>query len=86
MNIHPLRAFHYRSGTIYVAECIDLNLIAEGRTLEQAIACLQEAVAGYLTVAFEGDINGLVPRPSPLVHRLRYHCHSTDHQVLTSPS
>ena len=59
-TLYPLRAFHYKSRAIYVAECIDLNLIAEGQTPEQSIGRLQEAMEGYLALAFEGDTKGLV--------------------------
>jgi predicted RNase H-like HicB family nuclease len=83
-TVHPLRALHYKSGPIYVAECIDLNLITEGQTPEEAIAHLQEAMEGYLTVAFEGDTSGLVLRPSPLGHRLRYHWHSLRQRIRRS--
>lgn len=57
----------------YTAECIDLDLMARGRTPHDALRSLKEAVVGYLNVAFTGDPSGLVPRPSPLSHRLRYH-------------
>jgi hypothetical protein len=46
-----------------------------GATPEEAIGALQEAMFGYLDVAFEGDLKGLVMRPSPLSRRLHYHWH-----------
>ena len=73
-DILPLRTFFYQTwGGTHVAECIDLNLIAEGSTLEEAIGGLQEAVYGYVKVALDGDTCGLLPRPSPLSHRLNYY-------------
>lgn len=74
---HPLRCFTYRSRQgEYVAECVDLDLLAQGNTLEEAIGKLQEAMFSYLEVAFAGDsTKGLVLRPSPLSHRLRYYLH-----------
>ena len=73
----PLRCFWYRSGSdSYVAECIDLDLLSKGDTLETAIGKLQEAMHSYLEVAFEGEsTKGLVLRLSPLSHRLRYYFH-----------
>ena len=74
---HPLRCFTYspRPGQ-YVAECVDLDLLAQGETLEEAIGKLQAAVFSYLEVAFTGEsTKGLVLRLSPRSHRLRYHLH-----------
>lgn len=74
--IPPLRCFGYekRPG-LFIAECVDLDLLTQGRTLEDAIGKLQEAMSGYLDVAFDGPTAGLVLRPSPLAHRLRYQWH-----------
>jgi hypothetical protein len=63
----------YRSSCEYVAECIDLDLIVKDQTLEGALHGLQHAMIGHLKVALEGDITGLIPRPSPLSRRLRYY-------------
>jgi hypothetical protein len=57
----------------FTAECIDLDLIAYGKTQCDALHSLRDAMIGYLGLAFEGDHSGLVPRPSPLSHRARYH-------------
>ena len=73
----PLRCYWYRSGSnSYIAECVDLDLLSQGDTLEAAIGKLQESMHGYLEVAFEGEsTKGLVLRLSPLSHRLRYYYH-----------
>lgn len=69
-----LRCFVYRRGQEYRAECIDLDIATEGSTPEEAIAGLQDAMQGYLSVVFEGgDRKGLLLRKSPLLHRLHYH-------------
>lgn len=82
---HPLRAFFYspRAG-VYLAECIDLDLISSGDSPEAAVAKLQEAMFSYLAAAFDGPTKGLVPRLSPFSHRLRYywHCFTTRIQGL----
>jgi predicted RNase H-like HicB family nuclease len=88
-----LRAFYYKVPEGYIAECIDLNLMSQGSTPEEAIKRLQEAMYGYLQVAFEGEsTRGLVLRLSPLSHRLRYYWHkmlsrlgSERHQHLMRP-
>jgi hypothetical protein len=57
----------------YVAECIDLDLTVHASTQHEAAESLRNAICGYLHVAFKGDITGLVPRPAPWSHRVRYH-------------
>jgi hypothetical protein len=76
-----LRCFVYRRGTdCYVAECVDLDISAEGTTDKEAICGLQDAMRGYLKVVFDGqeqpDTRGLIMRPSPLSHRVRYRLES----------
>ena len=71
-----LRCLVYlRSAGFYVAECIDLDLIAQGKTADLAMKSLHSAMAGYLKVvlADPNNIDGLLPRRSPLRNRLRYH-------------
>ena len=70
---YTLRAFYYTKDNKYIAECIDLDLLTQGDSPEQAIGKLQEAMFGYLPVAFDGDPTGLVLRPAPLSHRLHYY-------------
>jgi hypothetical protein len=71
-----LRCFVRLGRDCFIAECIDLDISAEASTLEGAIAGLQDAMMGYLEVAFEGlatDEKPSVLRLSPLSHRIRYH-------------
>jgi predicted RNase H-like HicB family nuclease len=70
------RSYTYVKDGKHYAECIDLNLISRGSTQEEAIGKLQEAMFGYVETALEGDPKGLIMRPSPLSHRIRYliHC------------
>jgi len=64
-------------GGRHIAECVDLDILSQGSTPQQAIAALQEAMAGYLEAALDGgSTKGLVLRRSPLTHRLRYRLHS----------
>jgi len=70
-----LRCFVYpqRNG-LYVAECIDLDLIVKARKPKEAMKGLRDAMLGYVKVAVESGQEGvLIPRPAPLTHRLRYH-------------
>jgi len=83
-DAHPLRAYFYSPGPgRYIAECIDLDLLSQGNTPEQAVGKLQEAMASYLLAAFDGEsTKGLVLRPSPLGHRLHYRWHCFVKSVL----
>ena len=68
-----LRCYAYREDSgDWVAECIDLDLIVEARTPDAVVRSLHAAMVGYLKTAEMGDTAGLVPRPSPWTHRLRY--------------
>ncbi|MGH9537814.1 MAG: hypothetical protein ACRD3H_07810 [Terriglobales bacterium] len=73
-EILRLRCFVYRySRDTYVAECIDLDISTEGATMREACCGLHDALRGYLAVVCDGnDTRGLLPRQSPLSHRLRY--------------
>lgn len=79
-----LRCLAYRDSISYVAECLDLNLLVRRESAEQAMQSLEEAIRGYLLSVLDtkqdlqrfvktGSIDGLLPRPSPLSHRIRYH-------------
>jgi hypothetical protein len=57
----------------YTAECIDLDMLTKAPTAHEALRGLKQAMQGYLLVALDGDLKGLVPRPSPPSHRARYH-------------
>lgn len=81
----PLRCFTYRSASgLHIAECIDLDLLSQGETVEEAVGKLQDAMFTYLDVAFEGgSTKGLVLRKSPLSHRVRYHYHRRKCELLS---
>ena len=74
LNGKTFRCFTYKQKPgMFVAEGIDLNLIVRAKTMKKAVSSLGNAISGYLDVAIEGDSRGLIPRPSPLSHRLHYH-------------
>jgi predicted RNase H-like HicB family nuclease len=72
-RILPLRCFSYKESDGFYAECIDLNLLARGNTLEEAIVRLQEQMFSYVATAFEGNTDGLIPRRAPLWSFVRYY-------------
>jgi len=69
-----LRCYAYqdRKGH-YAAECVDLDILVKAKTLDIAKRNLKQAVEGYIETAIcMGEEKSLVPRRSPLSHRLRY--------------
>jgi len=75
-EIVVLRCYAYRcfrDGRIY-AECVDLDIVVARDSMEEAVDALNDAVVGHVEAAAEqGWLEALVPRPSPLGKRLRYH-------------
>jgi hypothetical protein len=70
------RCFVYqqKSTGIFVAECIDLDLMVKARKPNKAMRELRDAVCGYVRASVESGLDeALVPRPSPLSHRLHYY-------------
>ena len=57
----------------FIAECVDLDVMVRGSSPHEAFDKLKDAILGYVRVVSAGDEKGLLPRPSPLLHRLRYH-------------
>jgi hypothetical protein len=70
-----VRCFLYREKSgLFVAECIDLDLMVKARKQNMAMRELRDAVLGYVKVAVEsGTDSELIPRRSPLSHRLHYY-------------
>jgi len=67
-------AYHEKSTGLFVAECIDLDLMVKSRKANRAVRELRDAVLGYVRVAVEsGEDAVLIPRPAPLSHRIHYH-------------
>lgn len=72
-TVMPIRCLYYRRGKYYYADCLDLDIVARGATLEAAIADLQEAMYGYLKVVASGPpSDGLVPRRAPRSRWIRF--------------
>lgn len=60
----------------YTAECVDLDIMVRKESRQQAMQELKQAIRGYLIVVSKGDSAGLIPRPSPLKNRIRYHLYA----------
>jgi hypothetical protein len=66
----------------YLAECIDLDIAAEGATEKEARRGLRDAMLGYLSVVCDGQLlqdaneeafRKLILRPAPFTHRIHYY-------------
>ena len=63
---HTIKAFIRKGGDWYVAECKEINVVTQGKTIDQTISNLQEAAALHL----EGENLeefGLAPNPTLLI-------------------
>ncbi|MDI6767579.1 MAG: type II toxin-antitoxin system HicB family antitoxin [Bacteroidota bacterium] len=45
---HTIKAVIRKGDEFYVAECLEINVVTQGRTLDETIANLQEAVSLHL--------------------------------------
>jgi len=61
-----IKAFIRKGDTHYVAECLEISVVTQGRTLDETIANLQEAVSLHLEGEDPADF-GLAPNPTLLV-------------------
>ena len=61
-----IKAFVRKGDTHYVAECLEIAVVTQGRTLDETIANLQEAIALHLEGEDPADF-GLAPDPTLLV-------------------
>lgn len=82
MHIKPsdltLRCMGYQSSRgVWVAKCIDLDLVAEGDSLKESHEELFAIILSYLDTIFTTDDNKSIPhlllRKSPWHDRLLYH-------------
>lgn len=48
MKKHTVKAYLYKGDTQYVAECLDIPVVTQGKTLDEALKNLQEAVSLHL--------------------------------------
>ncbi|MBI4491215.1 MAG: type II toxin-antitoxin system HicB family antitoxin [Chloroflexi bacterium] len=63
---HTVKAVVRKGERYYVAECLDVAVVTQGRTLDETLANLQEAVALHLEGEDPADF-GLVAHPTILV-------------------
>ena len=61
-----IKAFVYWGESHYVAECVGINVVTQGKTLDETIDNLQEAVSLHLEGEDVAEFN-FEPNPSLLV-------------------
>jgi predicted RNase H-like HicB family nuclease len=61
-----IKAFISKGDGYYVAECHEIAVVTQGKTLDETIANLKEAVALHLEGEYPADFD-LLPNPSLLV-------------------
>ncbi|MFO8101402.1 MAG: type II toxin-antitoxin system HicB family antitoxin [Dehalococcoidia bacterium] len=63
---HSIKAFVYKGEEYYIAECMDIAVVTQGKTLDETMHNLQEAVGLHLEGEDLAEF-GLAPNPSLLV-------------------
>jgi predicted RNase H-like HicB family nuclease len=63
---HSIKAFVHKGEDYYIAECLEIAVVTQGRTLDETMANLREAVALHLEDEDPADFD-LAPNPSLLV-------------------
>ena len=48
MPIGPFAAVIHQEGNLYVADCLEVGTVSQGRTIEEAIANLKESTELYM--------------------------------------
>ncbi len=61
-----IKAFIHKGEGRYVAECLEVSVVTQGKTLDETIANLQEAVALHLEGEDPAEF-GLAPNPTLLI-------------------
>ena len=61
-----IKAYIHRGESHYVAECLEISVVTQGKTLDETIANLEEAVTLHLEGEDLADF-GLAPNPTLLV-------------------
>jgi len=61
-----IKAFVHKGDNHYVAECLEIAVVTQGKTLDETLANLQEAVALHLQGENLADFD-LAPNPSLMV-------------------
>jgi predicted RNase H-like HicB family nuclease len=71
-----LRGYVRPKRDYFLAVCVDLNLVAQGGTVEEALDSLKDAIKGYFEELNENPnfYKETVPRKSPTSFYIEYYC------------
>lgn len=64
----PLRGYTKKEGNQWVAVCIDVNVVAQGKTLDQATAACFDLVTEYVSYVcskYPDEVEKYIPRLAP---------------------
>ena len=61
-----IKAFIQKGESYYVAQCLEISVVTQGKTLDETVSNLQEAVELHLEGEDPADF-GLAPEPTLLV-------------------
>lgn len=63
---HNIKAIIRKGETHYIAECVEISVVTQGKTIDETLENLQEAVSLHLEGENLADL-GLAPDPNILV-------------------
>lgn len=63
---HTIKAFIHKGDQYYVAECVEISVVTQGKTIDEVVANLQEAVSLHLEGENPSEFD-LAPNPTLLV-------------------
>jgi len=64
----PLSAVLNQEGDGYVSLCTELDIASQGRTVEEALSNLKEAVEGFFETANPKEVQQRLKKPSLFTH------------------
>ena len=63
---HTIKAYIRKGEKYYVAECLEIPVVTQGKTLDEAVTNLKEAVALHLEGEYLEQL-GLAPKPTLII-------------------
>ncbi|GAG96165.1 unnamed protein product, partial [marine sediment metagenome] len=58
----------YKEEDRHIAHCLEIDLVAEGKTPEEARDNLADLIFSYLRFGMEQDIEQFIPHPAPKIY------------------
>ena len=58
----------YKEEDRYIAHCLEIDLVADGKTPEEARDNLADLIFSYLRFGMERDIEQFIPHPAPKIY------------------